>query len=141
MKNILTAVILLAAVACNVVGNSPEERRQRHKKVTEFRELEFQNQRYQRRMDPAVEETEVFFTFTNCLARRDKAEVDLAKLGRTFVRDYGSNVTWQVVCTAWDDYSHGAQLDQVTNVMWLVDQSPRVRDTAWMINFRSEWMP
>lgn len=142
MKTSFILALLLSPViyvSCTMVGNSPEERR--HRKFVALQEESFDRQKYQRRYAPAIQETEAYFELTNRLSQRDTEPMDLAHLGQAMVDYHGSNVTWLVVCTAWDDYSHGAQLDQVTNVMWLVSQSPRTRDLAWMINFRKEWMP
>lgn len=141
MKAAFILALLLSPViyvSCTVVGNSPEERRQR--KWLALQEEIFERQLY-RRAQAAVDDTEAFFTFTNRLSQRDTEPMDLERLGRVMVNDYGSNITWQVVTAAWTNYSAAAPLDQATNVMWLVNQSPRARDTAWLINFRQEWMP
>jgi hypothetical protein len=135
---LLATVMALAAAGCTVVGNSPEERR--HRKVIQEEEETFNRQIWERRYQPCVQETEAYFVFTNRLYQRDTEPMDMAALGRVTIEFYGTNVAWQVVTAAYEDFSHGAPLDKATNVMWLLDQGPRVRDTAWLINYRSEWM-
>lgn len=136
-KNIRLAFFGLAIAGCTFVGNSPEERR--HRQVIQQEEESFNRQKYERRYAAAVQETEAYHSFTNRLCQRDTEPMDLAELGKVMVEYFGTNVAWQIVITAYGDYSHGAKLDNATNAMWLVSQSPRTRDTAWMINYRREW--
>lgn len=135
----ISLIVLLTVLAgCSFVGNSPEERRQR--KYLQIQEENFNRQKYERRYAPAVEETDAFFTFTNRLSQRDTEPMDLADLGKLMVGEFGTNIAWQIVITAWNDYSHGSPINEVSNVMYLVDQPPRARDCAWMINFSKEWI-
>jgi hypothetical protein len=141
MKTPFILALLLSPViyvSCTMVGNSPEEKK--HRQWLQTQDEMFQRQLY-RRTHAAVEDTEVYFYFTNELARRDRETLDLAWLGKRFVEDYGSNITWLVVTAAWTNFSQATPQDQVTNVIWLASQGPRTRDTAWLLNFRTEWMP
>lgn len=141
MKNTIAVAglaILVGGCVSSFVGNSPMERK--HRKYIQQDESTFVNQSYQRRYAPAIQETEAYFTFTNRLSKRDVEPMDLANLGKVTVLFHGTNTAWQIVTTAFVDYSNGAQLSQATNVMWLVNQSSRVRDTAWLVAFPGEWL-
>jgi hypothetical protein len=138
------AVFALVCFATGLVASSCtafQSEAEKHAKAIELEQRTFDRQKWERRYKPAVEETEAFFSFTNRLSQRDKDPMDLADLGRLMVQVYGTNIAWQLVCTAYADYSNGAALSNVSNLFWLLDQPPRVRDTAWMINFRKEWLP
>lgn len=114
----LALIPLLALLGCTFVGNSPEERK--HREQIKVEEDSFNRQKYERRYHPAVEETEVFFSFTNRMGQRAKEPMALDAIGKLFVNEYGSNVAWQVVSTAYTD---------------------NVPDTAWFIQHRDQWMP
>lgn len=64
--------------------------------------------------------------------------VDLKSVGLYMVDQYGKEKAWDTVSGQFLSLS-GATLNDATNTMWLVDQSPRVRDLAWLVRFRSEW--
>ena len=93
-----------------------------------------------RRTQPCVDDTDVYFSFTNRLAQRDAEPMDLADLGALFVENYGKDIAWQVVSGAYSNYSGGAPLEKAGDLMWLQGQTPRCRDTAWMVNYKSEWL-
>lgn len=134
---LMAAVIILLCIFCPVQGC--QSRTWTHQQSLDFEQRVFDRQKYERRYQSAVEETEVFFSFTNRLGQRDKEPMDLVDVGKLFCYLYGTNIAWQVVTTAYADYSQGAPEYQATNIMWLQDQTPRTRDTAWMINYRDEW--
>lgn len=75
------------------------------------------------------------------LAVRDTQPIDLTVVGKAMIESYGSVNAFQAVINCWSDLTQGADIAKVSDIMWVKDQSNRVRDLAWLINFKSEWMP
>jgi hypothetical protein len=73
------------------------------------------------------------------LVNRDKATVDLTLIGADLVDHYGDAKAWDTVTEEWFLLTQWTPLEQAKDVMWLQDQPARVRDLAWLIQFRAQW--
>ncbi len=73
------------------------------------------------------------------LKDRDTTTLDLVEVGHRLVKKYGTFWAERLVLDTWAELT-SQPIEKSSDVIWLVDQSPRVRDVAWMLQYRSEWL-
>lgn len=73
------------------------------------------------------------------LSERDTKIVDLAEVGKSMVLKYGSDQSIKTITEVWNEQTGSQPATKAGDVIWLQNQSTRVRDLAWLINFQSEW--
>lgn len=76
----------------------------------------------------------------NTLKARDTQALDLVIVGQNLVKQYGNVRAEKLVLDAWAELTSGADPEKSKDVIWLVSQTPRVRDVAWLVQYRSEWL-
>lgn len=74
------------------------------------------------------------------LQEHDSKTADLEAVGEILVSRYGLNAAGNAVLDMWVKLTNNQSVDRAGDVMWLLDQSPRVRDVAWLIKYQSEWL-
>src|SRR5438046_2928924 len=76
----------------------------------------------------------------NTLKARDTQTLDLAMIGQNLVKQYGNIRAEKLVLDAWAELTSGAPPEKSKDVIWLMSQTPRVRDVAWLVQYRTEWL-
>jgi hypothetical protein len=71
------------------------------------------------------------------LKDRDTKTVDLAQVG---VSQYGKPAAAKTVSDTWSKLTNGERTERAGDVMWLMQQTPRVRDVAWLLHYQAEWL-
>lgn len=74
------------------------------------------------------------------LRERDDKPVDLIVIGHKLINEYGKRSAEGTVLSLWYELTCGEHASKASDVLWLQEQPPRVRDTAWLVRYRSEWL-
>lgn len=74
------------------------------------------------------------------LALRDTQTLDLVVVGQSLVQQFGKEVAFEAVKSAWYEQTDNVYIMHVTDVMWLQDKPHRVQDLAWLLNFQTQWL-
>lgn len=74
------------------------------------------------------------------LKDRDTKTVDLVKVGQALASEYGRAVAEKTVRESWVKLTNDEPVMRAGDVMWLVNQTPRVRDVAWLLHYQDEWL-
>jgi hypothetical protein len=76
----------------------------------------------------------------NVLSARDTQTLDLVLVGRDLVKKYGVGGAEQLVLDTWSALTNHQPTTKAGDVVWLMAQPARVKDVAWLVQFRSEWL-
>jgi len=74
------------------------------------------------------------------LPQRDTQTMDLEVVGRDLVKQFGQSAAFVGLISYWREVSKDASTNKIIDVVWLQDQTPRVRDAAWLLNFHERWL-
>ncbi len=74
------------------------------------------------------------------LPQRDTQTMDLVVVGKDMVKQFGQSAAFVGLISYWRDVSNNASTNKVSDVIWLQDQPPRVRDAAWLLQYHDQWL-
>ena len=89
---------------------------------------------------PLAEKPEAQTRLMELLKDRDTKTVDLVQVGQALANQYGKAVAAKTVSDAWGKLTDDQPHERAGDVMWLANQSPRIRDVAWMLHYQAEWL-
>lgn len=125
MKTILLLICLQLLTGCSVVSNNRV-----FPKLTWYWSRDADLQRSEQRNSWLMHE----------LVARDTKVVDLIGVGERLVDKFGKRHALETVTECWRLESYGSPVAKASDVIWLVNQTPRVQELAWMLTFQKEWL-
>jgi hypothetical protein len=75
----------------------------------------------------------------DALAQRDTQIIDLVDVGHALIARYGKEYALEIVDYTWKFLTYDAPETRTKDMFWLEKQGPRVRDVAWMVNYKNLW--
>src|SRR5438552_1880221 len=79
---------------------------------------------------PQAKKPEAQTRLMELLKDRDTKTVDLVKVGQALANQYGKELAAKTVADTWGKLTKGAPRERAGDVMWLMNQTPRIRDVA-----------
>lgn len=131
MKLLAIPILLLLLCGCTVRGGFP--RFLRKGEASDGAIAKEMKQREQAKIDLTA--------FLSKLDTRGTETLDLVAVGKSLVKSYGADASRWAVWDLWGTLTTNAPASKVCDVIWLQGQRPRVRDVAWLLCYKDEWLP
>src|ERR1051325_8894603 len=87
---------------------------------------------------PLATKPEVQSRLLEMLKDRDTKTVDLVQVGQALANQYGKATAAKTVSDTWSKLTNGEPTERAGDVMWLMNQTPRIRDVARMLHYPAE---